>query len=169
MDPRYSYVAEALDNKDEIVAVLTDEMEKAARNLPPEQVNPSVEVDVIVRRTGVSPDAVLFLVREKLSEYTCVRGTIIRTGNRGGCFIATAAYGSTLAPELVAFRRFRDEVLLASRAGRLVVRWYYRLSPPLASLISRSAILQITARRVLLQPILRLLRARDRHHIRAVR
>lgn len=75
----------------------------------------------------------------------------------GGCFIATAAFGSPLAPEVLIFRRFRDEVLIPSTLGKMFVKGYYVALPPVAFLISKSRFLQIATRRVLLQPILRLL------------
>jgi tetratricopeptide (TPR) repeat protein len=77
---------------------------------------------------------------------------------KGMCFVATAAYGSPLAPEVVLLSRFRDDVLLNSTLGRVFVSWYYRVSPRLASLIARVDCLRVLTRH-LLAPILRLLKA----------
>ena len=46
-----------------------------------------------------------------------------------GCYIATAVYGSYDCPEVWTLRRFRDDCLEKSAAGRLLVRAYYRVSP----------------------------------------
>jgi hypothetical protein len=50
----------------------------------------------------------------------------------GGCFIATAAFGTPMVEEVRYLRAFRDQYLLTSDPGRAFVRFYYRHSPPIA-------------------------------------
>ncbi|MEK6617434.1 MAG: CFI-box-CTERM domain-containing protein, partial [Nitrospirota bacterium] len=61
----------------------------------------------------------------------------------------TAAYGSPLAEEVQILRQFRDRFLVTHAPGRLLVVGYYRLSPPLARMISTDEILQAAVRRLL--------------------
>lgn len=53
-------------------------------------------------------------------------------GSGGGCFIATAAFGSALDPHVSILRTFRDRFLLANAPGRSFVRFYYSNSPAAA-------------------------------------
>jgi hypothetical protein len=73
------------------------------------------------------------------------------------CFIATAAYGTPFASEVDALRAFRDRVLSKSRAGRLAVKAYYCVSPPIASLVEKDELLRCMVR-LLFTPIVRALR-----------
>jgi chaperone required for assembly of F1-ATPase len=54
----------------------------------------------------------------------------------GGCFIATAAYGTPMAEEIQILREFRDDYLLTNPVGQAFVDFYYRTSPPIAQFIS---------------------------------
>lgn len=54
------------------------------------------------------------------------------TDSAGGCYVATAVYGSYDAPAVLTLRRFRDERLILSGRGRAFIRIYYALSPRLA-------------------------------------
>jgi len=68
------------------------------------------------------------------------------SGGSSGCFIATAAYGSYLHPQVVILRDFRDNYLLSNPPGRALTAAYYKLSPPLAALIARDETLRYSVR-----------------------
>lgn len=54
-----------------------------------------------------------------------------RNNNSGGCYIATCVYGSYDCPPVWTLRRFRDECLQQSAAGRAFIKTYYFISPKL--------------------------------------
>lgn len=56
----------------------------------------------------------------------------------GGCFIATAAYGSYFDKHVEILRNFRDAHLLTNDWGRSFVGFYYRHSPALANFIAKN-------------------------------
>jgi hypothetical protein len=62
------------------------------------------------------------------------------------CFIATAAYGSALEPEVLTLREFRDRYLLTNGPGQAFVDWYYRVSPPAAGFIAEHESLKTAVR-----------------------
>jgi hypothetical protein len=62
------------------------------------------------------------------------------------CFIATAAYGSTLDPHVQVLRDFRDRVLAPSPAGRVFLDLYYAASPPIARFIAQHEGLRMAVR-----------------------
>lgn len=72
------------------------------------------------------------------------------SGGGGGCFIATAAYGSILEPQVALLREVRDSYLLTNPAGRKFVDLYYTYSPSIADYIRDNETLRFVVRACLL-------------------
>ena len=70
------------------------------------------------------------------------------------CFIATAAYGTPMAQEVVVLRAVRDSYMLDTTAGAAFVDTYYRLSPPIADFIATKPLLRASVRMVLTPVVL---------------
>jgi len=71
----------------------------------------------------------------------------------GGCFVATAAFGSPMARQVQWLRAFRDRILLPRRAGRAFVNWYYGWSPRSAAWLRGHAIARKLTRAVVWIPV----------------
>ncbi|HBF4443252.1 TPA: tetratricopeptide repeat protein [Clostridioides difficile] len=67
----------------------------------------------------------------------------------GGCYIATAVYGSYDAPEVLVLRYFRDNTLRKSFLGRIFIKVYYALSPPIAKWLKNADRLNNLVRNIL--------------------
>jgi len=59
------------------------------------------------------------------------RATSSSGGTSGGCYVATAVYGSYDCPEVWTLRRYRDNQLSKTWKGRLFIHTYYTFSPML--------------------------------------
>jgi nitrous oxidase accessory protein NosD len=73
------------------------------------------------------------------------------------CFIATAVYGTPTAKEIDILREFRDTVLLPNSLGVRFVSLYYKISPPIAMLISQHEVLRTVVRVGFVDPIVKIL------------
>ena len=64
--------------------------------------------------------------------------TSVKSGNGGGCLIATATYGSELAPQVQQLRELRDNQLLQTESGSAFMSTfnnvYYSFSPVIADM-----------------------------------
>jgi len=64
--------------------------------------------------------------------------TSVKTGNGGGCLIATATYGSEIAPQVQQLRELRDNQLLQTESGSTFMGMfndvYYSFSPTIADM-----------------------------------
>ena len=78
------------------------------------------------------------------SEPVCGKGTVLKDGlcvveenkKGGGCLIATAAYGSEMAPQIQFLREIRDNTVLQTESGTSFMtgfnQFYYSFSPVIA-------------------------------------
>ena len=77
-----------------------------------------------------------------------------------GCLIATATYGSELSPEVMFLRKFRDNYVLNSFAGKSFMsvfnKFYYSFSPSIASIISNNQLMR-EATKIVLYPLIGIL------------
>jgi len=112
--------------------------------------------------TGLSSSAKYDFKAQLKYDSTVIEGTTLQFTTEtpstpppsgGGCFIATAAYGTHTAKQIDVLREFRDIVLLESTTGSQFVALYYQLSPPVADFISESSFLRTLVRELLVDPI----------------
>jgi len=72
-----------------------------------------------------------------------------QNNDAGGCYIATAAYGSYSHPTVMVFRQYRDLVLYRHLPGRVFINIYYRTSPFLSKYVKKRMVLQNWSRTIL--------------------
>ncbi|MEM3507191.1 MAG: CFI-box-CTERM domain-containing protein [Candidatus Bathyarchaeia archaeon] len=76
------------------------------------------------------------------------------------CMIATATYGSELAPEVQFLRDFRDKIVLNTFAGSNFMiafnAWYYSFSPYIAEIIDKNSLLK-EFMKIVLYPLIKML------------
>ena len=65
------------------------------------------------------------------------------------CFIATAAFGTPLAEEINILRWYRDNILTRTTKGKVFVRSYYTISPPIAKLVEKCSLLRYVTRKAI--------------------
>lgn len=71
-----------------------------------------------------------------------------KMGN-SNCFIATATYQDIFSPEVVLFRKFRDDILLKNWFGTFFVQCYYKTSPKISRYLFRKKTLNTISKYVL--------------------
>ncbi len=114
-----------------------------------EQIDQSITIppkssqSLLIVNKGDDDEQLIVRLQKQASVSTIVQPTITtQGGGGGGCFIATASFGSIEHPCVKDFIWFRDEVLLKSRLGESIVRWYYNYSPSIAKNIESSSVLR---------------------------
>lgn len=89
-----------------------------------------IAMEVIVRSTGESkrPDGSPIVDLDDCPE---LKEELVRAEKKasGGCYVATAVYGSYDCPQVWTLRRYRDDTLAKNWYGRAFIRTYYAVSP----------------------------------------
>jgi hypothetical protein len=108
------------------------------------------------------------------NEYRAAFGLPQRSGHKGGCnpplsapgpsskcFIATAAFGSAMEPQVQMLRSFRDDILLKTRAGARFFEefygHYYNVSPTIVAAMNDDPAVKELVRWSVVTPIVRYL------------
>lgn len=118
-----------------------DRMHKCARQLA-----------MFIQFTPVYPD---ILRKAELFKKTAKNPAIVKqflkmaNKDRARCFIATSAFESPIAPEVIALRIFRDSTLRPHPLGRAFITFYYKHSPSIAQFLDKNNFLKPCIRAVL--------------------
>ena len=111
-----------------------------------DQTGPTVIKFENIRNTGQETEFALVVVDETVGEKKVVEElveeTVVATQESteegGGCLIATAAYGSELAPQVQMLREIRDNQLMNTESGKSFMsgfnELYYTFSPTIADM-----------------------------------
>jgi|ETNmetMinimDraft_33_1059910.scaffolds.fasta_scaffold24690_2 hypothetical protein len=141
---KYNDVVKALDAKsdDEKLFCKAQVASWVAVNMI-EYKNNKVPFQIIA--VGVPKEMAQEAYRDLLNQSESSRGS--------GCFIATATFEDYNAPEVIFFRKLRDNYLLPSNLGRIIIKCYYMISPSIAMLISSNKYLRDKSKTILINII----------------
>lgn len=152
-DSRFRITVESVDENDNTKVVHPTQTHNVNNNQP-------ISFTLAVPLTAISTNALTrFKVTMDVFEHSTLAGTEYWEGDahifsalyvpiieiakevQKRCFIATAAYGSELAPPVQFLREFRDDVILKSRFSsgfEKLLEGYYWFSPPIAKAMIRN-------------------------------
>lgn len=81
-------------------------------------------------------------ISEVVSRYGPAMGGTPNTASQsssGGCYVATAVYGSYDCPQVWTLRRYRDYTLAETFLGRVFIKVYYAISPTLVKWFGKTS------------------------------
>lgn len=81
---------------------------------------------VFLKKEDYVPNDYLYEIAKKIDP-----NVELPTKKSGGCYVATAVYGSYDCPQVWTLRRYRDYTLAETWYGRTFIRTYYAVSPTL--------------------------------------
>ena len=111
------------------------------------------------RRVYVSHEGYAIMQKEDEEEYEKIMGhpkpQKSASSGKSGCYIATACYGNEFAPEVLHLKLFRDNILAKNYFGRLFIKIYYLVSPPIEKKIKNKEKLNSFIRNQILNKIVK--------------
>ena len=139
---------ESLDTLDKIASLNT------TRNIPDDTEQAKILTAKVVQRSEIS-DLLELDEPERVLSSASVDEITQEEG--GGCLIATATFGSELAPQVQQLRELRDEIVLQTESGTAFMKqfnqFYYLFSPTIADLERENSLFK-EAVKVTITPLL---------------
>lgn len=129
------------------------------------QANVARKLAQFLKFTPIYPDIIR---RAEVFEKTARNPAVLRSflkscrDNKGRCFIATAAFDSPEALEVLQLCQFRDQILVNTNGGRKFIQLYYKYSPRIAFFLDNNAWLKPSVRKAL-RPIAWIANRATRH------
>lgn len=93
------------------------------------EINVKPEMEACLYNTRTDPE-IAQMIKAKFPDAT-PEAVSEAAPSGGGCYVATAVYGSYDCPQVWTLRRYRDYTLAETRYGRAFIRTYYAISPTL--------------------------------------
>lgn len=95
-------------------------------------------------------------IRKYQPDYQTPPLDLPKNTSSGGCYIATAVYGSYDCPQVWTLRRYRDYSLAKTWYGRSFIQTYYAISPTLVKWFGKTDLFQSLGRKMLDKKVKRL-------------
>ncbi len=96
------------------------------------------------------------IINKNIDKYISMLNEKSTKKNKGGCYVATAVYGSYDCPQVWTLRRYRDNTLAGTWYGRAFIHTYYAISPTLVKWFDHTKWFEKILRRKLDKMVLKL-------------
>ncbi|MGA9379621.1 MAG: CFI-box-CTERM domain-containing protein [Phormidium sp.] len=123
----FNSIAQCINLKSNLIAKNKEELESIKKVKPEQEQNETLKE---IR------NALQIISGTKI----CVISLELTTNS--GCFIATAAYSTSIHPDLDTFRNFRDKKLLTNAVGKQLVNLYYQIGPSIAKYVEKQPVIK---------------------------
>jgi uncharacterized tellurite resistance protein B-like protein len=102
---------------------------------------------------GLSQQEVTDIIKKETARKKAQSQSTNTNPSGGGCFVATATLGDYDHPVVLDLRFFRDQVLSKSVIGKLFIKFYYKIGPFPAKIISKSNFLRKLSFTIIIKPL----------------